>query len=62
MFTVLLGAMNTLHNTQQLVGIEKVLGELMWLLEQPNGVLLIHRTVLESNEYLDMIFEQIKEP
>lgn len=30
-------------------------------LEQPNRVLLIHRTVLESNEYLDMIFEQIKE-
>lgn len=31
MLTVLLGAMNTLHNTQQLVGTEKVLGELMWL-------------------------------
>lgn len=30
-------------------------------LEQPNRVLLIHQRVLKSNEYLDMIFEQIKE-
>lgn len=49
---------------QQLAEIEEVMGELIWLwkfVEQPNRVLLIHKTVLESNEYLDMIFEQIKE-
>lgn len=56
--------MNTLHNMQQLAEIEEVMGELMWLwkfVEQPNRVLLIHKTVLESDEYLDMIFERIKE-